>query len=192
MSEKVRNNAEAQARREAVEFYKTLGIPWREDTSDAKLWRQLLTNTRTRFERFRYTPSGSDLRFIPQVYDNHTDEQINFISQVPNAGYQPTIEWRFLEKKTPETKVLFTAILCLTNGEPRISLMEETFSIFRVKDLKIDNLISVWVPKMECKTVTIERGREAYFAKDELGKKVDGGYIPVEEALQKIQIPKSF
>lgn len=192
MAERLRNYAEKEARKEAVEIYRTLGIPGLDDSSTLTLWRNLLRKTRGRFEKFRYKPTSyRESVFAPQVYEEGNDEQVTFFTQVPSIGYQPTIEWRVLERKTPETKTLFTAILNLKKGEPSISLMQETMSIFRAKGLKIDDLLHQHIPKMSSEIAVIQRREGTYFERDELDQRVEGGYImTVAEVLSRINIPE--
>lgn len=193
MTERVKESAEKEARDAAIDIYRTLGVPRADTGPDAKIWLDLLVKTRNRFEKFRYKPMGyARLLFVPQIYQKDHEEQIYFISQIHSAGYQPTIEWRVLQRKTSETKELFTVILSLKRGEPNIALMQETLSIFRIRDLRIDNLMSKWIPKMASQTAVIRRAEDAYFAKEELGQKVEGGYMPVEEALQRFDYDRRF
>lgn len=191
MTENFRHPAEKEARSAAIDIYRTLSVPRAEVGPHVDIWRELLKKTRSRFEKFKCSPADYERYiFVPQAYDRNNDEEVVFRTRIPSSNYLPTIEWRVLKKNSPATKELFTAVLSLINGEPKISLMQETLSIFIVKDFGIKNLVSGWVPKMETKTVVIEKGTDAYFGREELGKKVESSYIPIEEALAKISIPK--
>ncbi len=190
MTERFINEAEQEAREVALDLFKTLAILWTEQEPRADLWTSLLRKIRTRYENFRYRPTiYGEFLFVPQVYEKDKDEHLIFKQQGKSAYSHPEVEWRALHRNTPETMELFTTILSLQNGQPKIYLMQESHSIFVAKDKRIDELLLKCVPKMETKTLTIEESGDPYFSREELGKKVEGEYFPFEEVLPRIQIP---
>lgn len=191
MTEKFYTSAEEEARDEAGEIYKVLEIPKLAIEPNTKLWISLLEKISQRLEALKYKATAPrEFAFVPVATEIGEDEQLIFLSDDIHGNYQPTIEWRVLAKNTPETKKLFTAILCLKEGEPKIFLMEETFSIFMTKNANIDHLLTRFVPRMKTQTTIIIGSPEAYFEEAELGKTVEKKHIAVVKALQSISIPE--